>query len=115
MNPPLTTDFDELATQIRRWGADLGFQQLGFAATDLQADEPRLQAWLAENMHGEMDYMERHGSKRTHPEQLVPGTLKLEPALHPSEETVKPTTVVNPNIQRDFENRMTSLSFDREK
>jgi epoxyqueuosine reductase len=77
MNPPLTADPAELATLIRGWGTELGFQQIGIAATDLHADEVRLQAWLDENMHGDMEYMQRHGSKRTHPEQLVPGTLRV--------------------------------------
>jgi len=77
MNPPLITDPNELAALIRGWGAELGFQETGIAATDLHADEEHLQAWLDENMHGEMDYMQRHGSKRTHPEELVPGTLRV--------------------------------------
>jgi epoxyqueuosine reductase len=28
-------------------------------------------------MHGEMEYMQRHGSKRSHPEELVPGTCRV--------------------------------------
>jgi epoxyqueuosine reductase len=67
----------ELAASIRRWGQELGFQQVGITATRLDADAARLQSWLEHGYHGEMDYMHRHGSKRTHPEELVPGTVRV--------------------------------------
>jgi epoxyqueuosine reductase len=73
-DPPF---YAELAEDIRAWALELGFQQLGITTTDLSADEPRLNAWLAQNMHGEMDYMSRHGPTRAHPEMLVPGTLRV--------------------------------------
>ena len=66
-----------LAQQIKRWGTSLGFQQLGIADTDLQVAEKHLEQWLANGFHGEMDYMARHGRKRSRPEQLVPGTLRI--------------------------------------
>jgi epoxyqueuosine reductase len=53
---------ERLAADIRRWGLDFGFQQIGFADTDLAAAEARLDEWLAKGRHGEMAYMERHGS-----------------------------------------------------
>jgi epoxyqueuosine reductase len=43
----------------------------------LQEDEAHLQAWLNRQYHGQMDYMQRHGSKRSHPDELVPGTLRV--------------------------------------
>jgi len=33
--------------------------------------------WLEQGMHGEMDYMAKHGVKRSRPNQLVPGTLRV--------------------------------------
>jgi epoxyqueuosine reductase len=65
----------ELAGRIRQWGSELGFQSIGFSDIDLTADEAHLQAWLEAGMHGEMDYMARHGLRRSRPAELVPGTL----------------------------------------
>jgi len=70
-------DLAELAARIRAWGRELGFQQLGIADTDLTEAEARLQDWLARGWHGDMDYMARHGSKRSRPAELVPGTLRV--------------------------------------
>lgn len=67
----------ELAAKIKHWGKELGFQQTGIADIDLAEAESHLSAWLEAGFHGEMDYMQRHGSKRSHPEELVPGTLRV--------------------------------------
>jgi len=77
MSSGASTPTEQLASQIREWGRQLGFQQVGFTSIDLQDDAARLQAWLDAGMHGEMDYMQRHGSKRSHPEELVPGTVSV--------------------------------------
>ena len=61
-----------LATRIRQWGEELGFQQVGFSDIDLHQAEERLQQWLKKNFHGEMQYMDRHGLKRSRPDLLVP-------------------------------------------
>jgi len=71
------TDFNRLASQIKRWGKELGFQQVGIADTDLTEAERHLAAWLARGDHGEMAFMRRHGSKRTRPEELIPGTRRI--------------------------------------
>jgi epoxyqueuosine reductase len=68
---------NELALAIKQWGKELGFQQIGIADTDLSTAEGYLQQWLAAGFHGEMDYMQRHGSKRSRPAELVPGTLRV--------------------------------------
>jgi epoxyqueuosine reductase len=67
----------DLAAAIKRWGKELGFQQTGIADVDLRAAEGHLSSWLEAGFHGEMDYMQRHGSKRSHPEELVPGTVRV--------------------------------------
>ena len=67
----------ELVARIKRRGLELGFQQVGIADTDLAAAESRLQSWLAEGRHGTMDYMARHGLKRSRPADLVPGTVRV--------------------------------------
>ena len=67
----------ELAQQIRAWGGELGFQQIGIADADLSHAEPRLLEWLQAGFHGDMDYMAKHGVKRARPAELVPGTLRV--------------------------------------
>ncbi|HYP68973.1 MAG TPA: tRNA epoxyqueuosine(34) reductase QueG [Thiobacillaceae bacterium] len=67
----------KLAHQIKAWGRELGFAQIGIADTDLSDAELRLQDWLTKNFHGEMDYMAAHGAKRSRPHELVPGTVRI--------------------------------------
>ncbi len=67
----------ELARKIKALARDLGFQQLGIADTNLALAEARLAAWVADGRHGEMHYMHKHGSKRTVPAELVPGTVRV--------------------------------------
>ena len=68
---------EAIATQIKTWGTELGFQQVGITGIDLAEDERHLLDWLEQGMHGEMAYMERHGKKRSRPEELRPGTLRV--------------------------------------
>ncbi len=70
-------DLAQLAQSIKDWGRELGFQQVGIAGLDLGEHEAHLQRWLDAGYHGEMDYMGAHGSKRSHPDELVPGTLRV--------------------------------------
>lgn len=74
---PLTSDYTELVDNIKRWGLALGFQQIGISGIDLQKDAKHLDAWLQAGHHGEMEYMQRHGNKRSRPDELQPGTLRV--------------------------------------
>lgn len=74
---PSTTDFAALARDIKRWARELGFANTGISGVDLAEDEEHLQHWLDEGHHGEMDYMARHGKKRTRPAELEPGTQRV--------------------------------------
>ncbi|MCK0537503.1 tRNA epoxyqueuosine(34) reductase QueG [Alcanivorax quisquiliarum] len=69
--------FRELAAQIRQWGQELGFQQVGIADTDLTHAEAQLHAWLEAGYHGGMEWMRAHGNKRSRPAELEPGTLRV--------------------------------------
>ena len=71
------TDFSHLAVEIKSWGRDLGFQAVGISDIDLSLAEQRLLNWLARQHHGEMGYMARHGTRRSRPQELVPGTLRV--------------------------------------
>ena len=73
----LKADTQALAEQIKRWAKTLGFQQLGITDIALGDAEARLREWLQRSYHGEMDYMEKHGSKRSRPAELVAGTLRV--------------------------------------
>ena len=71
--PPSATNAD----RVKRWGRELGFDAVAIAGTDLGADEARLLEWLGRGWHGEMDYMARHGTRRSRPAELVPGTASV--------------------------------------
>ena len=73
----ISPDLAELARDIRTWGRELGFQHIGIADADLSQAEPRLIEWLDAGFHGDMDYMAKHGVKRSRPHELVPGTLRV--------------------------------------
>lgn len=70
-------NYAALAAQIREWAHELGFQAVGISDTDLSAAESGLLEWLARGLHGGMDYMANHGTKRSRPAELVPGTLRV--------------------------------------
>ncbi len=70
-------DSASLVNAIRQWGQTLGFQQIGISDIELGQAEQRLNDWLADGQHGDMDWMERHGNKRTRPDELVPGTCSV--------------------------------------
>ncbi len=76
MNIPML-DWQALARQIKQWGNDLGFQQVGIAGITLPHHQQHLEHWLANQFHGEMHYMEKHGDKRAQPSQLVEGTQSV--------------------------------------
>lgn len=71
------TDEDTLLSKLQQWARSLGFQQLGISDIDLSAADEKLQRWLAKGFHGDMDFMAKHGSKRTHPAELVEGTVSI--------------------------------------
>ena len=74
---PLQINYATLATRIKQWGAELGFQAVGISDTHLDVAEARLQQWLADGNHGAMDYMAKHGSKRSRPAELIAGTVRV--------------------------------------
>jgi epoxyqueuosine reductase len=70
-------DAAALKARIRSHGQALGFQQIGFSDLKLDRAEADLEQWLAEGRHGEMEWMARHGRKRSRPAELVPGTRSV--------------------------------------
>jgi epoxyqueuosine reductase len=71
------------AELIKAEAARLGFLSCGISeATFLEAEAPRLEAWLKKGMHGEMSYMENHFDKRLDPRKLVPGAKSVISLLY---------------------------------
>jgi len=77
VSAPDSGEIRALVQQIRRWGGELGFQQIGISDVSLVRDEARLKAWLKLERHGEMHYMEKHGVKRSRPGLLIPRTVSV--------------------------------------
>jgi epoxyqueuosine reductase len=77
MDQTVRTDMSVLAASIKAWGRELGFQAVGIADIDLGRAQEQLDQWLDQGYHGEMDYMAKHGAKRSRPAELVAGTIRV--------------------------------------
>lgn len=63
---------------IKKTAHDLGFDFCGIArALKLDNDARRLETWLQQGMHGNMQYMENHFDLRIDPSKLVPGAKSV--------------------------------------
>lgn len=67
----------DLALKIKQWGEELGFQQVGISDTDLTVAENHLNNWVDKGFHADMDYMHKHGLKRSRPNLLQEGTVSI--------------------------------------
>ncbi|PKP24950.1 MAG: tRNA epoxyqueuosine(34) reductase QueG [Bacteroidetes bacterium HGW-Bacteroidetes-2] len=64
--------------QIKTEAKRLGFLSCGISkAQFLENEAPRLEHWLKQNMHGEMQYMENHFDKRLDPTKLEEGAKSV--------------------------------------
>jgi epoxyqueuosine reductase len=75
MNPP--ADLSDLKQTLAALAAARGFDALGVSDLGLEVDAAHLGRWLAQGRHGGMEYMARHGTRRTRPDELVPGTVRV--------------------------------------
>jgi epoxyqueuosine reductase len=66
-----------LMASIRAWASELGFQRVGVAGVELDEDAAHLRDWLGQGLHGDMQWMARHGELRGKPDALRPGTLRV--------------------------------------
>ena len=55
----------------------MGFSEVGITDTDLNEAELAHEQWIKKGLHGDMDYMAKHGTKRTRPNELVPNTVRI--------------------------------------
>ena len=72
-----SVDYAAIAQKIRSLARGFGFQRCGISDIDLGADEAHLRDWLAQGLYGTMDWMARHGDKRSRPHELLPGTVRV--------------------------------------
>ncbi len=70
-------ELNKLADRIKQWSRQLGFGQVAITDTNLDQAETRFEKWLACCYHGEMEYMSRHGKKRSRPQLLVADTIRV--------------------------------------
>jgi epoxyqueuosine reductase len=70
-------DYAALARRVRELARGFGFQRCGITGIELGEDEDHLRDWLANGLYGSMEWMARHGEKRSRPDDLVPGTLRV--------------------------------------
>ncbi|MFN8239047.1 MAG: tRNA epoxyqueuosine(34) reductase QueG [Chitinophagales bacterium] len=63
---------------IKQWATALGFSHCGIAKAEfLEAEAPRLEAWLKQQYQGEMRYLENHFDMRLDPRKLVEGAKSV--------------------------------------
>jgi epoxyqueuosine reductase len=85
MNVKIKSISKEIKTEAHR----LGFSSCGIAKAEfLEEEAPRLEQWLKNGFHGEMQYMGNHFDKRLDPTKLVPGAksvISLQYNYYPKE------------------------------
>lgn len=74
---PLIDEPEALSRFVKDSAAELGLTHCAITDTDLGEHEAHLLNWLAAGFHGEMDYMQRHGARRSRPADLLPGTIRI--------------------------------------
>lgn len=100
-DPPAPANTGVRIDEIRNWGAELGFAKIGVANIDLSVDEAYFRDWLAAGFNGEMEYMSRHGTKRSRPAELLPGTvscLSVRMDYWPAEAADAASTLSDPSL-----------------
>jgi len=73
----VSVDQDQLREWLGEQSKKLGFDGLRITDTHLGIASERLNDWLAEGRHGQMEYMARHAQLRSDPALLVPGTVRV--------------------------------------
>ena len=63
-----------LVAHLAQRSRELGVDEMGICDTRLGEHVRHLVNWLDNHHHGEMSYMARHGTRRSRPQELIPGT-----------------------------------------
>ena len=72
-----TLELQRLKAELARRARELGFARLGVTGVELPEDEQHLLRWLEAGLHGRMHYMQRHGTLRSRPAQLLPAAVRV--------------------------------------
>jgi epoxyqueuosine reductase len=62
---------------VRQRARELGFDDCHFTAATPPDHAAEFQNWIAQNQHGEMQYLQRNAHKRVDPQQVLPGAKSL--------------------------------------
>ncbi|MCK4706050.1 MAG: DUF1730 domain-containing protein, partial [Gammaproteobacteria bacterium] len=96
-----TNNPEELLQKIKNWSKELGFQQLEVTDTDLTSYEASFLDWLEQDHHGEMNYMQKHGTMRYQADELVANTLNIISVrmdYYPPDCETADTTLADPEL-----------------
>jgi len=64
----------DVSETLERFSHELGFELFGVTKAEPLSEElEHLKTWLAEGMHGQMDWFERDPERRCDPERVLPG------------------------------------------
>jgi epoxyqueuosine reductase len=74
---PNSVDQANLHEWLGEQSRKLGFDDLRITDTHLGVATERLNDWLAQGRHGQMEYMAKHAQLRSDPALLVPGTVRV--------------------------------------
>jgi len=74
---PEKLDLDATKRVLVAEARAFGFTGVGVASVEIPRDEEHLLRWLDNGYHGEMDYMQRHGTLRSRPQELAPGAVRV--------------------------------------
>lgn len=73
----------ERSRLIKTLATEAGFLHCGISKAEfLEEEAPRLESWLKDAMHGQMQYMENYFDKRLDPRKLVPGAKSVVTLLY---------------------------------
>jgi epoxyqueuosine reductase QueG len=62
---------------LRQRARELGFDDCRVTTANAPESAARFKQWLAEGRQGEMAWLERNGSKRVDPQQVLPGARSI--------------------------------------
>ena len=86
---------------ISQMAMDLGFHTAGFAkAEKMEPEAQRLEKWLNQGKHGQMNYMANHFEKRIDPSKLVPGAKTVISLLYNYHNPEKQKDASSPKISQ---------------
>ena len=62
---------------VRQRARELGFDDCHFTTANPPDHAAEFQNWLAQNQHGEMNYLQRNAHKRVNPQEVLPGAKSI--------------------------------------